>query len=70
MIEEATKPLKPGTRGLFETINGLMEVTNMCGIRFVMKARRLLHINLFRKNAMKEGIFDIELANSPLMSKS
>ena len=50
------KPVKPSPGCLLQSIKGLMEFTNMMRIRRINIPRRLLHIYLLLKVAMKEGI--------------
>jgi hypothetical protein len=53
------KALKPSPRGLFETIEGFEETTNVSGSRGIDEPRGLLAVDFFGKIAMKEGVFDV-----------
>lgn len=53
------KALKPSPRGLFETIEGFEETTNVIGTRGIDEPRGLLAVNFFRKIAVKKGVFDV-----------
>jgi hypothetical protein len=49
--------MEPGTGGLFQAINCSVEFADIRRTSRIYKTRRLLHINLFVKKAMKKGIF-------------
>ena len=48
--------LKLGPRGLFETIQGLMQFTHIAWISRVHIPKRLLQIHLFLEKSMQESI--------------
>jgi hypothetical protein len=53
------KALKPSPRGLFETVEGFEETTNVSGTRGVDEPRGLLAVDFFGKIAVKKGVFDV-----------
>ena len=57
--------LVPGSRGLLEAVERLVEPTNMLRTSRVDEARWLLTVDHLIKIAMKEGVLDIELVNRP-----
>jgi hypothetical protein len=59
------KTLVPRTRGLLQTIEGLVQTTDMIRMRLVNETRGLLVIHHFLEIAMKKGILDIKLSNRP-----
>ena len=54
-----SKTLKPGSRGLFEAIKGLLQETDVMGSRWIREARGLIHVNGLGKVAMKKGVFHV-----------
>src|SRR5215213_9137792 len=62
------KALKPGTRGLFETIERTSETTNHpIGNRI---PRRRLHVNLLTQLAIKKSILNMELGERRAADRS
>ncbi|KAK1648280.1 hypothetical protein QYE76_066085 [Lolium multiflorum] len=62
------KALKPGTRGLFETIERTSKTTNHpIGNRI---PRRRLHVNLLTQLAIKKSILNIKLGDRPAANRS
>ncbi|KAK1683412.1 hypothetical protein QYE76_044260 [Lolium multiflorum] len=62
------KALKPGTRGLFETIERTSKTTNRpIGNRI---PRRRLHVNLLTQLAIKKSILNIKLGDRPAANRS
>ena len=59
--------MKPSMRCLFETVEGLEEMTNMVRAGGINETGGLLTINFFNKVAMKKNIFDIELVYGPVI---
>jgi hypothetical protein len=57
--------LVPHTRSLLESIEGLVESTDMLRPRRVDEARWLLTIDHLIKIAMEKGVLDVELMNRP-----
>jgi hypothetical protein len=55
----------PSSRRLLKSIHGPLELTNMLGIPRILKTGRLLHVNIFFKKTMKEGVADINLSEAP-----
>jgi hypothetical protein len=55
----------PSSRRLLKSIQGPLELTNMLGIPRILKTGRLLHVNIFFKKTMKEGVADINLSEAP-----
>jgi len=51
-------------RGLFQSIERLVQLAKMVGKIRVNKALWLSHINIFKKIAIKEGIPHIKFANN------
>jgi hypothetical protein len=68
--EKPREPLKPGARGLFETIDRLAQFTNIIGMSSIFKANRLFHIEGLVQLPMKEGIGDVQLPECPMMNSS
>ena len=55
----------PGPWRLFQAIESTLKFTDIAGTSSIFESRRLLHIDIFRKKTMKEGIADINLAQTP-----
>lgn len=64
-----TEALKPSPSYLMKAINSFVKVEYRIRLGLI-KARRLLHINFFMKNAMKKGIFYINFPNRLTMRDS
>jgi hypothetical protein len=58
------------TRSLFETIEGLIQLTMEVGLRRILKSRRLFHVNIFLENTMQERVLDILLVKTPTLRHS
>jgi hypothetical protein len=52
----------PCARSLFETINGLLKMTQMRRARRILKARGLSHKDFLLKNTIQKCILNIKLA--------
>ena len=65
--QKTTKAMKPSPRSLFQTIDRLFNETYMCRKMRINKARRLSHVNFFRKETMKGCILNINLKNIPVI---
>ena len=61
MKQLRSKPLKPSSRSLFETIKSFMKKADMSWKSRINMTLRLSHIDLFLKNTMEKGIIDIQL---------
>ena len=57
-LEDSSEAPKPGSWTLFESIDGLVEVTDLA-FMITLKSRGQVHEHFFLKSAIKEGIFDI-----------
>ena len=68
--DHSAETAKPGTWGLFQSVEGAAEATHMIRGSECLEARRLLKINLFIERAMKKDIFDIELMEGPIEGSS
>jgi len=58
---DTTKLMKPSSRSLLRTINGLFEFVDMTRMIMMNKPRRLLHVNFLRKISIKKGVFNIQV---------
>jgi hypothetical protein len=58
-----TKPRRPGSGRLLQSIDCFLKFTDMMRPRRINKTGRLLHIDAFIKIAMKQGIADVDLKN-------
>jgi hypothetical protein len=55
----------PSSRRLLKSIQSPLKLAHMLGILRVLKTGRLLHVNIFLKKTMKEGVADINLTKAP-----
>jgi hypothetical protein len=62
--------LKPGTRGLFETIEGFVKSTYVSRSLGVNETGGLLAVDNFVEMTMKKGVFDIKLVDRPGVRES
>ena len=60
----------PCSRGLFESVDGFAKFTDVIGMIPINEAQRLGHIDIFSESALKKGIVDVKLSNSPMTPKS
>ena len=67
MQKLGSETLKPCSRGLLESINGLMELADIMWMRGVNIPLRLCHIHFFLEGAMQESIFNIKLLRWPVV---
>ena len=63
---ENPSALKPGPWGLFETIEGFLEFTNILRMMCINIPRGLYHVYLLLKYTMKKGILNIQLFERPI----
>ena len=63
--EKRAKMLEPCTRRLFQSIDGLLEVTKMIWASWIDEPWRLCHVNCLNKITMKECIVDVQLTKRP-----
>lgn len=66
MKKMSRKPLNPGLRYLFETIERLPQMTDMIRKNWIHIAWRLNHIDLFFQETMEKGISNIQLPKRPI----
>ena len=59
MEELIGKAVKLGPRGLFQTINGFVQETDMMRLRDILIPKWLTHVNLLLQHSMKKGIRNI-----------
>ena len=67
MQELSSETLKPCSRGLLESIDGLMELADIMWMRGVNIPLGLCHIHFFLESAMQESIFNIKLPKGPVV---
>ena len=66
MKKLSSKPLKPGSGSLFESINGLVLLAHIVRMLWINIALWLRHINFLLEDAMKECIANIKLSQRPV----
>lgn len=59
--------MKPSLRGLFQSIKGLLEATDMMWKQRMNETRRLSHIDFLMKKVMYKSVFNIKLTNGPVI---
>ena len=64
--EKILKPMKPGSRGLFETVESTVETTQMMRLRGIPIAQWLLHEDLLSEKTVKKGIVHVQLVKTLL----
>ena len=64
--QRGREPLEPCARGLFQTVEGAVELADMAGVAGVEEAGWLLAEDRLGEVAVQEGVLDVQLVDRPV----